>query len=67
VASSAPAAAATALAEYLPEVLALDIPAAADHAAAAAAAPSLAALVERERRRTCCSGRRPTVATWPGR
>ena len=48
VASSAPAAAATALAEYLPEVLALDIPAAADHAAAAAAAPSLAALVERE-------------------
>ncbi|MGZ4424121.1 MAG: hypothetical protein ACXVZK_05525, partial [Gaiellaceae bacterium] len=38
-------AAGTALAAFLPDVLTVDVPGAADHAAAAAAAPALAALV----------------------
>jgi electron transfer flavoprotein alpha subunit len=48
VAGADPTAAATALAAFVPEVLALTVPAAAEHALVPAVAPALAALVERE-------------------
>ena len=48
VAAADPAAAASALAAFVPEVLALPVPAATGHAAVPAIAPALGALVERE-------------------
>jgi electron transfer flavoprotein alpha subunit len=48
VAAAGPDAAAAELARYVPRVLALDVPQAAESTAASAVAPSLAALVERE-------------------
>ena len=48
VAGADPAPVAGELAAYLPRVLAIDVPAAADHVHAAAVAPALAALVARE-------------------
>ncbi len=48
VATAAPAAVATELADYVPRVLSIEVPGASDVAAAAAIAPAIAALVERE-------------------